>query len=170
MDTLRAAPALVLDLRGNPGGEKAMMQEMAGLLFERDGTLGRMRFRYETQEMAFRGAGQRAYRGPIAILVDGRSGSCSEVLAGALQALGRAVVVGDTTAGAVLPSQEAPLPTGGVLQYAVSDYRTPTGVLLEGRGVIPDLAARPTSRALLAGRDPALERALAALRARHARR
>ncbi|MGH7720705.1 MAG: S41 family peptidase, partial [Gemmatimonadaceae bacterium] len=78
-----------------------------------------------------------------------------------LQEIGRATVVGVTTAGAVLPSVVALLPTGGALQHAISEYRTPRGTRLEGRGVTPSVEApRPTRATLLAGRDEALELAM----------
>ncbi|HEY0036404.1 MAG TPA: S41 family peptidase, partial [Longimicrobium sp.] len=159
IDTLGHSRGLIIDLRGNPGGAKSMIAAIAGTLFVRGGTLGSTRFRYQTRDFAFQGAGRRAFRRPVMVLVDERTGSSAEVLAGALQSLGRARVVGDTTAGAVLPSVETPLPTGAVLQYVISDYRTPDGQVLEGRGVIPDIFVRPTPAELRAGHDPALDRA-----------
>jgi len=51
-------------------------------------------------------------------------------------------------------------PTGGALQYVVSNFQTSKGVALEGKGVVPDSAVKPTRAALLAGRDTALEKAL----------
>jgi carboxyl-terminal processing protease len=52
------------------------------------------------------------------------------------------------------------LPTGALLQYAVADFRTPKGVLIEGRGVMPDREVNLARRTLLEGRDTQLEAAI----------
>ena len=101
-----------------------------------------------------------AYTGPVAILVDGLSGSTSEIFAGGLQDLGRARVFGSTTAGAALPSEIVKLPNGDGFQYVFADYISQGGEKLEGRGVIPDVPVSPTRDALLEGRDLVLEAAM----------
>ena len=73
--------------------------------------------------------------------------------------------MGDSSLGAVLPSVIEQLPGGAVMQYVVADFRTPKGVLLEGRGVQPDKRVIETRAALRAGRDPVLDAALVAVRA-----
>jgi carboxyl-terminal processing protease len=162
LDSLRGTVAVVFDLRRNPGGVGEITRAIGSRLSKGPGTLGTSRFRHETQSFAYDGSGDSAYTGRVVVLVDAASGSSSEVLAGGLQSQHRAVVVGDTTAGAVLPSIISPLPSGGGLQHAVGEYRTPDGVLLEGRGVAPDVVVSKDRRreSLLAGHDPALERAL----------
>ncbi|MEO6391875.1 MAG: S41 family peptidase, partial [Pyrinomonadaceae bacterium] len=72
----------------------------------------------------------------------------------------RALVVGERTAGAALPSVFEKLPTGAVFQYAVGDFKTPSGVLIEGRGVIPDKPVQLTRESLLAGKDAQLDAAV----------
>lgn len=152
--------AVIIDLRGNPGGVGSMAATMANSIFSGAGSLGVSRFRYETQQFSYKGSGRDAYMGKIVIVVDENSVSTSEVFAGGLQENGRVTVVGTTTAGAVLPSLQSILPTGGVLQHVISDFKTPKGIVLEGRGVIPDIVARPTRAALLGGHDVAFERAV----------
>jgi len=100
------------------------------------------------------------YTGKVIILTDGGSASTSEVFASGLQELGRAVIVGETSLGAALPSVIQKLPTGALFQYAIADFKTPKGVLIEGRGVIPDVEVKLTRRALLTGRDVQLEAAV----------
>jgi carboxyl-terminal processing protease len=92
--------------------------------------------------------------------VDGLSASTSEIFAGGLQDLGRARVFGTPTAGAALPSVIEKLPNGDGFQYAIANYTSEGGKVLEGRGVIPDVVVAPTREALLAGHDPVLEAAL----------
>jgi carboxyl-terminal processing protease len=151
---------LIIDLRGNPGGVGSMAPTMADSLNTGAGSLGVSRFRYATQQFAFKGSGRDAYMGKVVILVDENSASTSEVFTGGLQENGRVTVVGTNTAGAVLPSLQAILPTRGVMQHVISDFKTPKGIVLEGRGVIPNIVAGPTRAALLSGHDVALERAV----------
>ncbi len=119
--------------------------------------------RYQANPRRVNGRGERVepFAGPLAILVDGLSGSATEVFTGGLQAVGRARIFGQTTAGGVLPAMTYTLPNGDVLMHAVGDFVTAKGERLEGRGVIPDEAVTLTRADLLAGRDAAL---LAALR------
>ena len=53
-----------------------------------------------------------------------------------------------------------PLPTGWLFQYAISDYRSPKNILIEGRGVRPDIRVEQTRKTLLAGRDAQLDAAV----------
>ncbi|HST60703.1 MAG TPA: S41 family peptidase, partial [Longimicrobium sp.] len=86
--------------------------------------------------------------------------STSEFFAGGMQALGRARIFGVPSAGQALPSLMPRLPNGDVLLHAVADFVGPDGEQWEGAGVIPDAVTPPARRALLAGRDPALESAV----------
>jgi carboxyl-terminal processing protease len=93
--------------------------------------------------------------------VDGLSGSASECFTGGMQSLGRARVFGQVSMGQALPALFDRLPNGDVLIHAYGDFVTADGTRLEGRGVIPDEVVPLTREALAAGRDPALEAALA---------
>lgn len=168
MDRFRFADAIVLDLRGNPGGLAAMIMGLAGHFLNGRDTLGVMKTK--DNELTFRanpqlldGAGERVepYKGPVAILVDGMTGSASECFTGGLQSLGRARVFGQTSMGQALPALFDRLPNGDVLIHAWGDFVTGTGVRIEGRGVVPDEPVELTREALLAGRDATLDRALA---------
>lgn len=159
---------VVLDLRGNGGGR----------LYEADAVLSC--FLPRGREWATRtvrsgrrvtlrteggcGALTEPASNPVAVLVDGQSRSAAELTPAALQEAGRALVVGERTAGAVLIAQDTQLPDGGRLTLSRADFVTSGGVRLEKRGVEPDLLAshdedRPD------GVDPVLEAALAALAA-----
>ena len=93
------------------------------------------------------------FAGPVAILVDGMTGSASECFAGGMQSLGRARVFGQTSMGQALPALFDRLPNGDVLIHAWGDFVTGTGVRIEGRGVVPDEPVALIARRLLAGRD-----------------
>lgn len=159
MKSLSDAPGVVLDLRGNSGGEIAVTTAVAGLFCAERTTLGSTRLRQgELHRLVF--PSETAYAGPLVILTDEGTVSAAETFAAAMQENGRARIVGRPTAGGALPSVIEKLPTGARLQYAVGEYRTPKGVALEGRGVTPDAPVAVTRRALLEGRDPILEKAI----------
>jgi len=165
IEAFGAADGLVIDLRGNPGGLAALLMGIAGYVLDEPVALGRMRMR--EGEMRFvanprrvnaRGERTTPYAGPVAILVDGLTGSASECFAGGLQSLGRARVFGERTMGQALPALFDRLPNGDVLIHAYGDFVTSSGERLEGRGVTPD-EPTPLTRADLAG---GVDRALAA--------
>src|SRR5262245_17122697 len=132
------AEGIIFDLRGNPGGVGGIAAGLAGRLTDKGGSLGTMKTR--TGELKFAVFPQQSpYTGPIIILIDSMSGSTSEIFAGGMQELGRAIVVGERSAGACLPSYFQKLPTGAIFQFAIADFKTPKGVLVEGRGVAPDI-------------------------------
>jgi carboxyl-terminal processing protease len=101
------------------------------------------------------------FSGPLAVLVDEASASTSEILAGGLQDLKRARIFGSRTAAAALPSVFEKLPNGDGFQYATANYISEGGKPLEGLGVTPDEEAPLTRKALLEGRDPARDAAVA---------
>jgi carboxyl-terminal processing protease len=162
----RGIKALVIDVRGNPGGQGAVAIPIAARLTGKPLTLGTLQFRDFAQTFtAAPSIGVSPFLGRIVIVTDEGTASTAEMFSAGLQEAGRALVVGDATLGAVLPSQVESLPGGAVIQYVVADFKTPKGVLLEGRGVQPDKRVIETRAALLAGRDPVLDAAMALARA-----
>jgi len=167
VDAARGCGGIVLDLRGNLGGVAGMMMGAAGHFLNEPRTLGIMRTHGE--EMRFVANPRRAtasgvpvepFAGDLAILVDGLSASTSEMFAAAMQAMGRARVFGERTAGQALPAVATRLPTGDVLMHVVADFVAPDGTRIEGRGVIPDEVVPLTRADLAAGRDAPLEVAI----------
>ncbi len=162
MTALRAQgmKALVLDLRGNPGGVGAMSVPVARLLLSEPGSLGKLQFRDFTQEFNVDVAND-PFKGDVVLLVDEGTASTSEIFAAGLRDLSRATVVGGrASAGAALPSVIEELPNGAILQYVVGDYRSPKGTLIEGVGVVPDVTVVETRADFAAGRDPVLQAAI----------
>jgi carboxyl-terminal processing protease len=161
VESFRELEGIVIDIRGNPGGLGAMAMGMSGWFVDTPGLkLGTMTTRETTLRfVVFPRA--NPYRGKVAVLVDGSSASTSEILAGGLKDLGRARIFGSRSAGAALPSVIETLPNDDRFQFALGDYLSEGGEHLEGRGVTPDEVVVPTREELLAGRDPALEAAVA---------
>jgi carboxyl-terminal processing protease len=160
------AKAIVLDLRGNPGGFGGMAIPVAARLISRETSLGTIQFRdFANNLVAAPSLGQKPFSGKVVILTDEGSASTSEILAAGLQEAKRAVVVGESTVGAALGSTIEALPGGAVMQIPVAGFKTPKGVAIEGRGVQPDRRVLETRAALLAGHDPVLDEALVLARA-----
>ena len=167
MSGMRQCSGVVLDLRGNLGGLGAMIMGMSGHFFTKAETLGTMRLReatmrYVAMPVRVSRSGQplQPYEGRVAIVVDEMSASTTEILAAALQRLGRARVFGSPSAGQALPALLTRLPNGDRLMYVIADFSGPGGSRIEGAGVIPDEPTTLSRRALLDGHDEALESAL----------
>jgi carboxyl-terminal processing protease len=158
---------VIIDLRGNPGGRLAEADAVLSCFLPRDrlwaARTGRSGRRVDLRTAGGCGDLDQPVTNEVAVLVDANSRSAAELTPAALQEAGRAVVVGAPTAGSVLISQETRLPDGGRLSLSRADFVTVGGVRLEKRGVTPDVAAPLTPEDRLAGRDPGLGAALAAL-------
>lgn len=156
--------ALVIDLRGDPGGSVSTLLRLAGDLVGAD-TFGVRRERDKTEPVRTDAKGPR-FTGTVVAVVDAQSGSASEVLAYLLQMRKRGTVVGDRTSGAVMEARGYPHQVGTevvaryYMQVTVADLVFADGTRLEGRGVIPDEIVLPSGADLAAGRDPALARAI----------
>ncbi len=161
---------VIVDLRGNPGGRLMEAEAVLSCFLPRDQVWATRTPRSGRQIVMRAGGGCGELNGPVAnpvaVLVDGDSRSAAELTPAALQEAGRATVVGERTAGAVLVSQETRLPDGGRLTLSRADFVTSGGVRLEKRGVTPDYEAAATREDRQAGRDPALQAAISALAAR----
>src|SRR5262249_6902600 len=121
----RDAPGIIFDLRGNRGGIASLAPGVLGLMETRQTSLGAMNMRSEKINLAVFPQAQ-PYTGPVAVLIDGGSGSTTEIFTAGLQELRRAVIVGERSAGAVLPSHFIKLPTGALFQYTFGDFRAPS--------------------------------------------
>jgi len=148
----RDVDALVIDLRGNPGGIALMVSGVAGHLLDEPTSLGQMQGRsmrmdFKANPRLVDGSGTRVgtIRAPVAILIDGLSGSTSEMFAGGLVDIGRAEVFGHCTAGAALPATTHPLKNGDILLHAIADFRTPSGISIEGSGICQRIGPAPTA-------------------------
>ena len=140
----QGAQGFVLDLRGNPGGRLVEMMQTAGVFT--NGFLWRTVTNWALP-LPYPAIGAVETELPLVVLIDGNVNSAAEGLAGALQDRGRAVVIGETSAGNV----EAVLPfclRDGSQAWIAAGVLAPIGgPTWEGRGVVPDVAT-PSADAL----------------------
>jgi carboxyl-terminal processing protease len=159
IEDLHDAPALLIDLRGNPGGVFFVRKAIASQLVGERTLFMRYQMRDEVEE-AYLDPVADPYPGLVVILVDELSASSSEEFAGSLQVLGRATVVGSQTPGRCLVANIVQLPSGAILSYPNGQSQTPDGRLLEGNGVVPDVEVGLDRDLLLQGIDSQLAAAM----------
>ncbi|MEV5525551.1 S41 family peptidase [Streptomyces prunicolor] len=136
---VRQAPAdsaFILDLRGNSGGLVTEAVTAASAFL--DGGLVAT-YDVDGQQRALHAATGGDTTRALVALVDGGTMSAAEMLTGALQDRGRAVVVGSRTFGKGSVQMPSKLPDGVVAELTVGHYRTPSGHTVDGRGITPDL-------------------------------
>lgn len=131
---------VVLDLRGNSGGLVSAANEVASLFLD-GGLVATYDVEGDQRALFAEPGGDTAI--PLVVLVDGGTMSAAELLAGALQDRGRAVVVGSRTFGKGSVQEPSELPDGSVVERTVGKYTTPSGRSVEGGGLKPDLEVAP---------------------------
>ena len=160
-NSIRTTRGIIIDLRGNTGGDTEVGLAMAGLLVDKETTISITRTRRGDNNGYKAKPQKNAYSGPIVILVDEESGSESEEVTAGLQEAGRVFVIGKKSRGEDMDASFQQLPMNSIaLLYPVGLPRTPKGVVIEGRGVIPDMEVSLTRAQLLTGIDSQLEAAI----------
>ena len=130
---------LVLDLRNNPGGLLDQAVEVSDQ-FLSDGLIVYTEGREDDAQMEFsamRGGTEPNY--PMVVLINGGSASASEIVAGALQDHGRAVIMGSQSFGKGSVQTIIPLTDDSGLRLTTAKYYTPNGTSIQARGIIPDV-------------------------------
>ncbi|MBW2459190.1 MAG: DUF4150 domain-containing protein [Deltaproteobacteria bacterium] len=139
----RSSGGLVVDLRGNPGGDLATMLRLADDFLPRDAVLTRQ-VDDDGTERVMRARQTDPYEVELVVLVDGETASAAELFAGCLQQHGRARLVGEPTFGKGRLQKVVPDIAGkGVLYASVASCRLPDGREVEGQGIEPDVTVGP---------------------------
>ena len=142
--TAQGARAFVLDLRGNPGGLVGAAVGVADLWLD-GGPVFFERKADGTEQPYQAEAGDVSLGAPLVVIVDGASASASEIVAGALQDSGRALLVGATTFGKGSVQLIYDLVDGSSLHVTSAHWFTPKHNAIEGVGLIPDVVIAPGS-------------------------
>ncbi len=161
------ANGLILDLRGNGGGDGDAGLRVAGYFFNDQIPVARLVTRTGKppipeipMELEAGRKGKQIYSKPVIILIDEKTASVSELITDALQSYYRAYVIGTQTCGCVLAFLDyKEIKGGGDLSLSEFGFVTAKGQTLEGRGVTPDRIISPRLENLRNGRDAALEEA-----------
>lgn len=162
----RKYQALVMDLRGNPGGLIKTLERVVGDVVDHDVTIARRVGRKsDLKPQIAKSRGANAYAGKLIVLVDSRSASAAELFARVIQLEHRGTVLGDHSSGSVMESLRYQFHQGvnTMVFYGASitdaDLIMGDGKSLEHTGVVPDEVILPSAADLAAGRDPVLARA-----------
>ena len=148
-----ALKGLVLDLRDNPGGVLDGAIQVSDT-FLRDGLIVSTRGRAEDSEVTF-SASPKDYLNdaPLVVLVNGGSASASEIVAGALQDHGRALILGTTTFGKGSVQTILPMLNGAALKLTTARYYTPNDRSIQATGITPDVVSQPAESRQTLDRD-----------------
>ena len=131
------AEGIVLDMRDNGGGLFDEAVEIASVFIE-DGEIVSYESRTE-EDVVYQAEGDAYEDIPLVVLVNGGTASASEIVTGALQDRGRAIVVGTTTYGKGSVQRLVPLLDGSALKLTTAAYFTPQGGSIDGEGIEPDV-------------------------------
>ncbi len=170
---LHGVRGLVIDLRGDSGGETDAMVEMVSPLLTSRASLGRFTDRAGRVAFELHARFSMLYSAddipraslPLVILTSERTASAAEIFVALLKEAGRAAVIGTKTCGCVLAIRHTHiLPDGGVLVLSELEYSTPAGARLEGVGIAPDESIEVKRKDIANNDDRALELAIKRLK------
>lgn len=129
----------VLDLRNNPGGYLVAAIDMADAFLD-GGEIVSTRGKEKADiERMFAKSGDMVNGKPVVVLINHGSASASEIVAGALQDNGRAIVMGSQSFGKGSVQQQKPLGDGSAIHITIARYYTPSGRSIQNEGITPDI-------------------------------
>lgn len=135
----QALTGVVLDLRNNPGGLLDQAVKVSDIFLDK-GVIVSTRGRNPDQDMVFEAHhNSDSFSFPMVVLVNGGSASASEIVAGALQDHGRAIVLGTETFGKGSVQTIIPMPNGAGIRLTTARYYTPSGDSIQETGITPDM-------------------------------
>ena len=156
---------VILDLRGNPGGELQAVDALLDAILPRGEVAYVMKKGDGSEERIT--SGPQVCKAPMVCLLNGESGSGAEITASALKESGRAQIVGEKSGGWVEAATVVPIPlgAGSALMVAIMEIYSSKGENLEGAGVTPTEPVELTEDDIRSGDDVQLIRAQSCLQA-----
>ena len=145
---------LILDVRNNPGGLLNQAVEVTDRFLNKENLIVYTKGRSDEQNMRFTSHDKVAgVSYPLIVLVNGGSASASEIVAGALQDLNRAIILGTQTFGKGSVQTIIPLSDGSALRLTTARYYTPSGRVIQENGIEPDIIVEMKPRDELEKKD-----------------
>ena len=132
-----AARGIILDLRGNPGGNLDAVVDMCNMILP-EGMIVYTEDKYGNRE-EYTCDGENELQLPLVVLVDMNSASAAEIMAGAIKDYGIGTLVGTTTFGKGIVQQIMSFRDGSAVKLTISAYYTPNGNNIHGIGIEPDV-------------------------------
>jgi carboxyl-terminal processing protease len=134
---------LILDLRNNPGGLLDQAVKVTDRFIE-SGLIVSVEGRREDQKMKFYAHHEGTINQyPLIVLINGGSASGAEIVAGAIQDLGRGILLGTQSFGKGSVQTIFPLKDGSGLRLTTARYFTPNGRSIQAKGIVPDIIIKP---------------------------
>ena len=165
-DALRAltqqdAVALIVDLRGNPGGYRDTAIDVASQFLPRGALVMREQYA-DGHEVTYKAqGGGLATDLPVIVLINAGSASASEIVAGAINDHDRGALLGEVSFGkGTVQTWHDLQGDNGAVSLTIARWLTPNGGWIQGEGITPDVTVELTEADRAAGLDPQLERAL----------
>jgi carboxyl-terminal processing protease len=141
----------VIDLRNNPGGLLDQAVSVSDAFLERGEIVSTRGRREETAQRFNAEPGDIAGGLPVVVLINGGSASASEIVAGALQDHGRAILLGTRSFGKGSVQTIIPLGRDGAMKLTTQRYYTPSGRSIQAKGIDPDIEVPQAKLEYLAG-------------------
>ncbi len=131
--------ALIIDLRYNPGGLLESARRVVSKFVPAGELIVSTEGRDPAQKLVYRADRGKKRTLPIVVLINNGSASASEIVAGALQDLKRAVIIGETSFGKGSVQSVLPLPDGAAMRLTTAKYYTPSHKVIHEHGIKPDI-------------------------------
>lgn len=140
----KSVDGFIVDVRNNPGGLLDVSVDIASIFVDNQVIVREVDQAGKRQEL--RSSGRRLVDAqPVVVLVNQGSASASEIVAGALQDLDRAVVIGEQTFGKGSVQKLAELPDGSTLKLTIAKWYTPKNRSISEQGITPDILVTPAA-------------------------
>ena len=141
----KTTKAIILDLRNNPGGQLGQAIDTVDLFVD-DGVIVSQRGKDKRENEEFEASSSNTQTDvPMVVLVNGGSASASEIVAGGLQDLKRAIIIGEDTFGKGSVQRIIPINDDGseAIKLTIAKYYLPSGRTIQAKGIVPDIKVFP---------------------------
>ncbi len=160
----KQSPAMILDLRNDPGGYLDVSVDIASWFLPKDSVVVRENIKGETEDLLKAGKNQALVNMPVVVLINEGSASASEILAGALRDIRGIKLVGIKSYGKGSVQEVKKLFDDSMVKLTIAEWLTPNGVSINNNGLEPDYKVEMPED-LTSDKDPQLDKALEIVKA-----